>query len=207
MNEILLNSAQGLTGQMIVSNIFTVHLLLSGLINLITSLVLLRIIYYKNSPNREMLFGFFLFGNGVFIITALLHDVEMSAGFALGLFAVFSMLRYRTESIDIRDMTYLFITIAISLICAVAPINILSIAIIATFICALAAVAESHVLAAKVSEAEILYDQVDNLLPHLRKDLITDLKKRTGLDIIEVKIGYIDYLRESTKIKVFFIEQ
>jgi len=207
MNEILLNSAQDLTGQMIVSNIFTVHLLLSGLINLITSLVLLRIIYYKNSPNREMLFGFFLFGNGVFIITALLHDVEMSAGFALGLFAVFSMLRYRTESIDIRDMTYLFITIAISLICAVAPINILSIAIIATFICALAAIAESHVLAAKVSEAEILYDQVDNLLPHLRKELITDLKKRTGLDIIEVKIGYIDYLRESTKIKVFFIEQ
>ena len=117
MEEILMGSTEEIIESGVAESIFTSHFLITGLINLIASLILLRMIYYKHSPNREMLFGFFLFGNGVFVITALLHDVEMSAGFALGLFAVFSMLRYRTESIAIRDMTYLFITIAIALIC------------------------------------------------------------------------------------------
>lgn len=206
MEEILMGSSKQIIESGVTESIFTSHFLITGLINLVVTLILLRMIYYKNSPNREMLFGFFLFGNGVFVITALLHNVEMSAGFALGLFAVFSMLRYRTESIDIRDMTYLFITIAIALICAVAPISFASMIIITLFICALSAIAESNMLAPKVSENKIIYDRVDNLLPDCREQLINDLKNRTGLDIIKIKIGNIDYLKESATIKVFYKE-
>ncbi|BCE03132.1 DUF4956 domain-containing protein [Marinicellulosiphila megalodicopiae] len=207
MEEILMGQSESpisTTHSGFIETILSSGILYTGLINIIASLILLRIIYYKNSPNREMLFGFFIFGNGVFIITALLHDVEMSAGFALGLFAVFSMLRYRTESIDIRDMTYLFITIAIALICAVAPISIISIVIITAFICALTALAESRLLAPKVIENRIVYDRVDNLLPEFRTELIEDLKTRTGLDIIKIQIGNIDYLRECVNIKIFY---
>ncbi|MCJ8311898.1 MAG: DUF4956 domain-containing protein [Pseudomonadales bacterium] len=186
------------------NSIFTADFLIGGLINLIFSLILLRMIYYKHSPNREMLFGFYLFGNGVFLITALLHDVEMSVGFAMGLFAIFSMLRYRTESIAIRDMTYLFITIAIALICAVATISFISTIIICSFICALAAISESHILAPKVLESKITYDRVDNLIPECREQLIEDLKTKTGLDIIKIQVGNIDFLKESATIKIFY---
>ncbi len=96
------------------ATIFNVTFSVHFIINISFLLILLRVIYYRHSPNRDSLFGFFMFGNGVFLVTALLHNVEMSMGFAFGLFAVFSMLRYRTESLSIRDMTYLFTVIVMA---------------------------------------------------------------------------------------------
>ena len=85
------------------------------LVNIVFLGVMLRGIFYRHSPDRNSLFGFFMFGTGVFLVTHLLQGVEISMGFAFGLFAIFAMLRYRTETITIRDMTYLFLVIVISL--------------------------------------------------------------------------------------------
>ncbi len=89
-------------------------------INVVSLFILVRFLYYRKSPNRDFLFTFYLFGFVVFIITRVLHNVEISMGFAFGLFAVFTMLRYRTESISIKEMTFLFIVIGIALLNAVA---------------------------------------------------------------------------------------
>ena len=93
------------------------------LINTISLFVLVKHCYYRRTPNREFLFSFFLFGTGVFIVSYLLRSVDVSMGFAFGLFAIFSMLRYRTEAISIKSMTYLFLVITISLLSAVGQSN------------------------------------------------------------------------------------
>ena len=92
-------------------------------INTIFLGILLRGIFYRYSPDRNSVFGFYMFGTGVFLLTHLLQAVEISMGFAFGLFAIFAMLRYRTESITIRNMTYLFLVIVISLLNGVGPLT------------------------------------------------------------------------------------
>jgi len=170
---------------------------------LISTVVLLRVIYFRVSPNREVYLGLFMFGNGVFFITYLLHSVEMSMGFAFGLFAVFSMLRYRTETISIRDMTYLFTTIVISLMCAVAVLPLLQLALLSGLILLLAGFAETHAFAPTMVERKITYDRVDKIHPDQHDALIDELRERTGMNIVKVDIGKINFLSDSVQLTVF----
>lgn len=170
---------------------------------LIGVLILLRGIYFRVSPNRDAVFSFFLFANGVFIVTYLLHDIELSMGFAFGLFAVFAMLRYRTEPITIRDMTYLFVVIGVSLMCAVSNLQYYELALMLTLICVLASVGETRVLAPRIIEKKINYDKVENIKPERYETLLDDLRTRTGLDIIKIEVGKIDYLSDSAQLVVF----
>ena len=117
------------------------------LINITFLIVLLRLIFFRFSKDRDSLFGFFIFGNGVFIVTHLLQGVEISLGFAFGLFAIFAMLRYRTESISIRNMTYLFLVIVISLVNGVAPLDYLSLITVNVTALALVILAETNLFA------------------------------------------------------------
>lgn len=174
---------------------------------LVGTLILLRLIYFRISSNREALFSFFLFSNGVFFITYMLHTVELSMGFAFGLFAVFAMLRYRTEPITIRDMTYLFIVIGVSLMCSIAPAeqayDYLELALIIGFICILAFIGESVALAPRVIEKRITYDNVEYIKPEYEQLLLEDLCKRTGLKVTRVDVGKINYLTDSAQLTVY----
>lgn len=170
---------------------------------LISSLVLLRVIYFRSSPNREAVFSFFLFANGVFFVTYMLHSVDLSMGFAFGLFAVFAMLRYRTEPISIRDMTYLFITIGLALMCSIAKVPYYELALIIAITCALAAFGETVALAPKVIEKRINYDNVEYIKPENNELLLADLRQRTGLNVMKVEVGKIDYLTDSAQLIVF----
>jgi hypothetical protein len=174
---------------------------------LIGCVFLLRAVYFRISPNRDSVFSFFLFANGVFFVTYLLHNIELSMGFAFGLFAIFAMLRYRTEPITIRDMTYLFIVIGISLMCSVAKLHYFELSLLLILICALAAVGETRLLAPRIIEKKINYDKIDLIKPSLRAELIADLHLRTGLDIIKVEIGKIDYVSDSAQLAVFCREE
>jgi Domain of unknown function (DUF4956) len=167
------------------------------------SLILLRAIYFQISPNRESFFSFFLFANGVFLVTYLLHNVELSMGFAFGLFAVFAMLRYRTEPISIRDMTYLFVAIGLSLMCSIAKVHYFELCAIILLVCALAALAETRFIAPRIVEKKINYDKVELIRPDKRDELIADLQQRTGFDIIKIEVGKIDYLSDSAQLNVF----
>lgn len=182
---------------------FTLDFILRFVIFMIGTTVLLRIIYFGKSPNREAYFGFFMFGCGVYFVTYLLHNVEMSMGFAFGLFAVFSMLRYRTESISLRDMTYLFVVIVVSMVCAVAKLPYLEISVLIVGIWLLAYYGESNLFAPTVIEKHIVYDRVDNLGPGQHDSLIADLTNRTGLNVVKVDVGAINYLSDSAQLVLF----
>lgn len=175
-------------------------------INLFSLFVLVRLCYYRKSPNRDFLFSFYLFGIGVFFITRLLHNVDVSMGFAFSLFAIFSMLRYRTESISIKEMTYLFLVIGIALLSAVSQINYWELLLINLLISGFAAFAESLLFMPNLIEKTIQYEKIDNIKPQNRELLLADLKQRTGLNIQTVQIENIDFLRDTALLKIYYLE-
>jgi len=173
---------------------------------LIGIIVLLRGVYFRVTPNREAFFSFFLFSNGVFLMTYLLHAIELSMGFAFGLFAVFAMLRYRTEPISVRDMTYLFVVISVALLSAIAPLKYYELALLNLLIILLAFSGETAVFAPRVFEKKITYDNIELIKPEFYDRLVEDLRQRTGLNIVKVEVGQIDYLTDSARLIVFCAE-
>ncbi len=165
-------------------------------------LVLLRFVYFRHSANRDSLFGFFLFGHGVYLISALMHDVHISMGFAFGLFAVLSMLRYRTESISIRDMTYLFLVIVMSLMCAVGPVGLVHLAAMNGALLAIVAFGETTLFAPRTIVRTIVYDDIANIRPDRRPALMRDLQARLGVPVMHVEVGNVDFLRDSAVLRV-----
>lgn len=145
-----------------------------------------------------------LFGHGVFIVTGLLHNIEISMGFAFGLFAVFSMLRYRTESISVRHMTYLFLVIVISLISSVGPVSIVELVIINTLICTLTALCETKYLAERFETSTLTYGRMKLLKPQFRGHLLADLIDLTGLDVRKVEVVDRNYKAKTAKLRIFY---
>ena len=174
------------------------------IVNTIFLIVLVRGCYFYSSKNRLFAVSFMLFGTGVFMVTGLLHSAEISMGFAFGLFAVFSMLRYRTESITIKEMTYLFLVISIALLTAVGPIGLVGISLINMTICAFACVLETGVLFPRTEEKIVRYEKIENIKPQNRAELINDLKQRTGLDVKYLNIESVDFLNDTAQIRIFY---
>lgn len=185
---------------------FEQELIQRFLIFLLGSLALLRLVFFRITPNREVYFALFMFGNGVFFITYLLHDMDLSIGFAFGLFAIFSMLRYRTETLSVRDMTYLFTAIVLSLMCAVAQIPYFELTVLVFGLVGLAAIAESHPFAPKFHERKITYDRVDKIQPEQHQELLEELRERTGLNIVKFELGTLDLIKGNVKILLYCSE-
>lgn len=183
------------------------HFFAMLLVNIIFLGVLLRGIFYRHSPDRNSLFGFFMFGTGIFLVTHLLQGVEISMGFAFGLFAIFAMLRYRTESITIRDMTYLFLVIVISLLNGVGPLTPLSAAFVNGLLCIIVAAGETSLFAPRIFEKNIRYENIHNIRPENYDQLVADITERTGLDIKGIEIINIDFLSDIANLKVFHNEE
>tara|TARA_R110001592_G_scaffold194179_1_gene441623 strand:- start:9040 stop:9756 length:717 start_codon:yes stop_codon:yes gene_type:complete len=154
--------------------------------------------------NRDHATSFLLFGMGVFTVTKLLHSAEISMGFAFGLFAVFSMLRYRTESISVKEMTYLFLVIAMSLLSAVSNTSLLELIILHTFFLVGAGLVEGFLSAPTLMEQEVQYEKIENIKPENHKLMIQDLKLRTGLNIQRIEIGPIDFVRDTVSLRAFY---
>lgn len=173
-------------------------------INTLCVVILIRFCYYKFSQHRANASSFMLFGMGVFLVTSLLHSAEVSMGFAFGLFAVFSMLRYRTESISIKEMTYLFLVIAIALLSAVSTMKPYELLLITLSICAITYLLETNIVLPSLDELEIDYEKIENINANKRQELIDDITLRTGLDIQQIEILSIDFLRDSTRLKIHF---
>jgi hypothetical protein len=174
------------------------------LINMTAIVILVGLCYYRFSENRAHSSAFLLFGMGVFIITALLHKTDISMGFAFGLFAVFSMLRYRTESISVKEMTYLFLVIAISLLNAVSGLNPYELIVIDCFIITLAYLLETNLFMVKLNERIIEYEKIENIRPQNLQRLKDDIRERTGWDVVHIDILHIDFLKDCARIKVRF---
>lgn len=182
-------------------------------IDFMSVFLLLRFIYYKKYKHSDLFFTFFIFNLIIFLICFLLNKIEMSLGAAFGLFAVFSMLRYRTEDLNIKDMTYLFLVIATGLIAAVTKLKSTSdlyeylfIALINTIILLVTFAFETNLFFKRESVKMVLYEKIELIQPHREAELIADLKNRTGINIHRVSIGKIDFLKDTAQIKVYYYE-
>jgi len=165
-----------------------------------TLLVLLKFTFFRFSNNRDALFSFSLFGHGVFIVAGLLHNVEISMGFAFGLFAVFSMLRYRTESLSVRNMTYLFLVIVISLVSSVGPVSLVELVVINSMICAITALCETKFLAERFETSTLTYGRMKMLKPQFHGHLLADLVDLTGLNVQKVEVVDRNYKAKTAKL-------
>ncbi|MDR1668302.1 MAG: DUF4956 domain-containing protein [Bacteroidales bacterium] len=180
-------------------------LLMRFAFNLLICWVIIQFFYYRKSRRRDYYFTFILFSVTVFFLLFLLQSIPMQIGFALGLFAIFGMIRYRTETVQIREMTYLFVIIGISVVnglsmevpyASVVTANLLFVFIVWLL--------ESSRFLKHTSHKIILYEKIALIKPDRYDDLLADLKERTGLDITKVEIGHIDFLRDVAFLKVYY---
>lgn len=183
------------------------------LVDFLSVFVLIRLVYFPIYKKRELFFTYFIFNIVIFMICFLLNKVDLSMGAAFGLFAVFSMLRYRTEDISLKDMTYLFLVIAIGLISAVTKIKgaedgteAMFVGIINLMIIIVAYLLESKVLMKKEAVKTIIYENINLIEASRETELIEDIKKRTGINVHRVSIQKIDFLKDSAQIKIFYFE-
>lgn len=180
--------------------------LLRLLINLLFVIGIIHFLYYRRSRRADYYFTFAIISLSTFMIVALLGTVKLKTGFALGLFAIFSIIRYRTESMPVREMTYLFAIIAISVVNALAGdavgwLGLISINVIFVIAISLAELTRKmkH-LACKY----VKYDRIELIVPQRRDELIADLEKRLGLKVRRVEVGTVDFLKDMTFIKVWY---
>lgn len=175
-------------------------------INFFAVTVLIRLIYYRNYRRSDLFLTFFTFNIIIFLITYLLNQVQMSIGAAFGLFAVFSMLRYRTEGLSAKDMTYLFVVIAMGLISSVSQGSWVQVTLINGLIVLVVQVLEGSWFFRREFSKTILYDRIEWIVPLKRADLMGDLRSRTGLAIHRVDIRDIDFLKDSAQITVYYYQ-
>ena len=175
-------------------------------INFIFLFTIVRLIYYKIKEDKDYVFTFFMFNILTFFICFLLRKVPMEMGFALGLFAVFGILRYRTEAIPIRQMTYLFIVIGLSMINSLAnkSISWMEILLANSIITIITYLIDRVWFSSIELTKTILYEKIELIKPENEQELIEDLKKRTGLQIVAVKVDKVDFLRDTAQIKIYY---
>jgi hypothetical protein len=175
-------------------------------LNLVSSLVVVRFIYHMAAKRRDFVFTFMLVSTAVFLLCRLLAGVEIDLAFALGLFAIFGIIRYRTNAIPIREMTYLFIVIALAVINALAPLaaSWMEIVVANVLIWVLSFVLERLWFVEHLATKMVVYDRIDLLHEGKRSELVADLERRTGVTIVQLEIGKVDLLRDTANIKVHF---
>ena len=183
-----------------------VKLLFKFSIDLLFLFIIVRVIYYRIKDEKDYVFTFFMFNILTFFICYLLRKVPMEMGFALGLFAVFGILRYRTEAIPIRQMTYLFIVIGLSMINSLAnkSISWFEILLANSIITIITYLIDRVWFSTIELTKTILYEKIELIKPENEQELIEDLKQRTGLKIVAVKVDKVDFLRDTAQIKIYY---
>lgn len=183
-----------------------VRFLLNFGFNLLVAVLLVRFIYYPSTHNKRYVFSFLAFNTVIYFVLSFLKSIELGIGVGFGLFAIFSILRYRTDPIPIREMTYLFVISALPVMNSAGVNGSIWPQLVAAN---LAIVAILWVLEREwgfqfeVSK-RIVYEKIELIRPDRREELIADLETRTGLRIKRVLVGKIDFLRDIAELKVFF---
>ena len=176
------------------------------LIDFSFTFVIIRVLYFASNRRKDYLFTFFIFNLLTFFICFLLRKVPMELGFALGLFAVFGILRYRTEPIPIKEMTYLFIVIGLAMINALAnkKISWAELMFVNSTILLVTLSFEKLWFNNEIQSKNVVYERIDLIKTENRIEMIRDLRERTGLDIVKVQIGKIDFLRDVATVTIFY---
>ena len=188
-------------------DVVTLPLMMRYVLNLMAMLILIKFIYFRTYRKSNFISSFFLFNTIIFFVAFMLNKVEMTTGAAFGLFAVFSILRYRTDGISTKDMTYLFLSIAIGLLTSVSKGSLVEIATIDFLILILTYLLENNFIVQRELTKVIQYDNINFIKPEQHNELMAKLIERTGLDIKRIVINDIDFIKESCAITVYYIEK
>ncbi|MBK8227652.1 MAG: DUF4956 domain-containing protein [Flavobacteriales bacterium] len=177
-------------------------------LDLLVVYVLIRLIYYPIHRKKDFLFTYFLFNVLIFFLCGLLNSVKLSTGFAFGLFAIFSILRYRTEQISIKDMTYLLAVIAVAVMNALfgKKVSLVELLFTNALILITTYVLEHLWLTRHEAMRQITYERIDLIKPENRDKLMDDLRERLGVRPSRIEVGRIDLLRDTAQLRVFYYD-
>jgi hypothetical protein len=180
--------------------------LIAYTLNLITSIIIVRWIYYPKHRSKKYVFTFLAFNLIIFLVLSLMTSVEMSIGVGFGLFAIFSVLRYRTNPIPIREMTYLFIIAALPVMNATAATgeHWVKLLIANLSVILILFILENEWGFSFESSKTITYERINLIRPENHQQLLNDLEQRTGLNINRIEIGRINFLRDTARIRVYY---
>ena len=182
-----------------------IHLLMRFAFNLLVSWLIVRFCYYRKSGRRDYVLTFMLFSSAMFLLIFLMENVKLQIGLTLGLFAIFGVIRYRTETVPVREMTYLFIIIATAVINGLA-LNISYAELVAAdaLVVALLWIMEGRLLLRHTSAKLVLYERIDLIVPERRAEMVADLERRLGIRIDRAEVGHVAFLRDVAFVKVYY---
>lgn len=181
------------------------HLLMRFAFNLLISWLIVRVCYYRKSQRKDYVLTYMLFSSAMFLLIFLMENVNLQIGLTLGLFAIFGVIRYRTETVPVREMTYLFVIIATSVINGLAlNISYVELFVANTLIFLLIWAMESRVLLRHTSAKLVIYEKIQLITPERREEMIADLEQRLGHKVEKVEVGHVDFLRDVAFVKVYY---
>lgn len=206
--EILIPLQAQLFGMPLFERIAFFELVTRLVLNMGVIVIIVRYIYYPVSLRKDYLFTYLLIGLVVFLLCFLLDNVKLQLGFALGLFAIFGIIRYRTDTIPIKEMTYLFMVIGLSVINALAnkKISYAELGLTNALVIGLSFGLERVWLLRHEVTKSILYERIDMIRPEKRAELKKDLEERTGLTINRIEIGRIDFLNDTARLRIHYYD-
>ena len=174
--------------------------------NLTIAFIIIKLIYQRNHTNNDFVFTYFMFNSLIFFFAFLLGNVTINIGFAFGLFAVFAILRYRTDPIPIKEMTYLFIVITIGVINALSSAEVSYAELLFTNVAlvGLTYFLETYWQKNLLVRITIEYEKIENIKPENHDTLLADLKERTGLNIQSFKFRGMNFLRDTARIMIYY---
>jgi hypothetical protein len=174
--------------------------------NLIATFFVVVMLYARNSKRKEFYFSYFAISIAVFMLVFLLQDVKLELGFALGLFAIFGIIRYRTDAIPIKEMTYLFVIIAVSVINALSKdfLGYIELTLVNILLVGALWILEHILMLRQEDSLQVIYENIENIHEEKEAELIADLEKRTGIKIRRYRIDKVDFLRDVARITIYF---
>lgn len=182
-------------------------------INIVAIFILVRLVYFSRHKNKDFQLTLIIFNSVNFLICYLLSGADLEVGFAFGLFAIFSIMRYRTVTVPVKEMGYLFICVALGLINSLATIqdNYALLIVANAFIVSLPMILDRSISLPKVNEnamtRDIIYERIDLIKPERIDEMIDDLQNRTGLDIHKVEVVSIDLMHDVAVLKAHYHHQ
>lgn len=182
---------------------------LGFLLNLAVAVVIVRFIYYPRTRDKRYVFTFLAFNTIIYFVLSLMSSISLGVGVGFGLFAIFSVLRYRTDTIPIREMTYLFIILALPVMNSSAMVASQwgELLLANTAVLIMLWVLEKEWGFQYEISKRIVYENIELIQPARRAELLADLTARTGLPIQRVKVGKIDFLRDVAELQVYFFAE
>ncbi|MBT6438560.1 MAG: DUF4956 domain-containing protein [Flavobacteriales bacterium] len=177
-------------------------------VNLFFSFIIIRFIYYPKAGRKDYLFTYILFSIIVFFLFHMLSSTKLSTGAGLGLFAIMGIIRYRTDAIAIKEMTYLFVIIGLAVINALSnkKVSVTELMFANFTIMGIVFLLEQAWMLKQETSKVVIYEKIELIKPEKYEELLADLNERTGLKIERAVIGKIDFLRDTAQVRIYFHE-